>query len=233
MGVRQNPVVIIPGVLFWDGLYQGMKEALSTWVPAEKIAIAPVSLTDWVGFPPSPERSTNRVMQVLDRSVRQMAQRFPGEPITLLGHSGGGSVALVYLLGKPFQGDSYRTDGLVGRLVTLGTPFETVEQYARLKTDFIRQHLTAAFFERCPVVSIVSDKYRGDLGGSVVEKMCYFFYRNVDGNGSAQGDGIVPASSCRLEGAEFVVIPDAEHLPTPHTRWYGTREGMEQWVGQL
>ncbi|MEI6757418.1 MAG: alpha/beta hydrolase, partial [Chlorobium sp.] len=28
-------------------------------------------------------------------------------------------------------------------------------------------------------------------------------------------------------------IADAEHLPTPHTRWYGTKEGVEQWIQWL
>ncbi len=86
---------------------------------------------------------------------------------------------------------------------------------------------------RHPVVSVVSNKYRGNMQGSFVEKLCYQFYRSVDGNGDTEGDGIVPAGSCFLEGAENVVVPDAEHLPTPHTRWYGTKEGVRQWIEWL
>lgn len=226
-------MVIVPGVLFWDSLYEPMREALAAWIPKEKIAIAPVSLPDWIGFPPSPERSTNRVMAALDRTVRTMATRFPGEPVTIVAHSGGGTVAMIYLLQHPFQGDVYEVNDMVGRLLTLGTPFHTQEHFAKLKTDFIYKHLDPEFFSRFPVVSIVSDRYKGALEGGFTEKICYLFYRGVNNEGNLTGDGVVPAKSCFLEGAENVTIPDCEHVPAPHTRWYGTREGVEQWVKWL
>ena len=231
--VRQNPVVIIPGVLFWDSLYDVMKDALTAWIPPEKIAIVPVNVVDWIGFPPSPERSTNRVMAALDRTVRQMAQRFPGEPVTIVAHSGGGTIAMVYLLEKSFQGDVYSVDGMVGRLLTLGTPFHTHERFAKIKTDFIFSHLGSDFFRKYHVVSVVSNQYRGSMTGSMTEKLCYMFYRSVTDEGNLDGDGIVPAKSCFLEGAENVTIPEIEHLPTPHTRWYGTKEGVERWIQWL
>ena len=146
--VAQNPVVIIPGVLFWDSLYDVMKDALSHYIPKEKIAIAPVSLVDWIGFPPSPEKSTNRVMKAVDAAVRTMERKFPGEPITLVAHSGGGTVAMVYLLEKPFQGDVYHPGKRIGKLLTLGTPFHTHEYYAKIKTDFIFKYLQSDFFRR-------------------------------------------------------------------------------------
>ena len=231
--VPQNPVVIIPGVLFWDSLYDIMKDALAVYIPKEKISIAPVSLVDWIGFPPSPEKSTNRVLKVLDSAVREMAEKFPGEPVTLVAHSGGGTVAMVYLLEKPFQGDVYHSGNLVGKLITLGTPFHTHEHYAKIKTDFIVKYLQSDFFTRFRVVSVVCDKFRGDWQGSFIEKMCYQFYKSVLEDGNVGGDGIVPAKSCFLEGAENVTIADAEHLPTPRTRWYGTKEGVEQWIQWL
>ncbi|MEI8186291.1 MAG: alpha/beta hydrolase [Chlorobiaceae bacterium] len=231
--VPQNPVVIIPGVLFWDSLYDIMKDALAVYIPKEKISIAPVSLVDWIGFPPSPEKSTNRVLKVLDSAVREMAEKFPGEPVTLVAHSGGGTVAMVYLLEKPFQGDVYHSGNLVGKLITLGTPFHTHEHYAKIKTDFIVKYLQSDFFTRFRVVSVVCDKFRGDWQGSFIEKMCYKFYQSVLEDGNVGGDGIVPAKSCFLEGAENITIADAEHLPTPRTRWYGTKEGVEQWIQWL
>jgi len=210
--VRQNPVVIVPGVLFWDSLYEVMREALSTWIPAEKIAIVPVNLLDWLGFPPSPERSTNRVMAALDRTVRAMASRFPGEPVTIVAHS---------------------VNGLVGRLVTLGTPFHTHEHFAKIKTDFIFKHLGPEFFQKYQVVSVVSNQYKGSLDGGMIEKMCYMFYRGVTDDGNLAGDGVVPARSCFLDGAKNVTILECEHLPAPHTKWYGTKDGVEQWIEWL
>ncbi|NTV06388.1 MAG: alpha/beta hydrolase [Chlorobiaceae bacterium] len=231
--VPQNPVVIIPGVLFWDTLYETMKDVLAGYISNDRVAVAPVNLVDWIGFPPSPEKSTNRVMKAVDRTVREMGRRFPTEPVTLVAHSGGGTVAMIYLLGKLFQGDVYHTEGRVAKLITLGTPFHTHEHYAKLKTDFIFRHLQPDFFEHCRVVSVASDKYYGNDNGSFIERMCYKFYKSVQEDGNVAGDGIVPAESCFLEGAENVTIADAEHLPTPHTRWYGTKEGVEQWIQWL
>ncbi len=231
--VSQNPVVIIPGVLFWDTLYDTMKEVLAGYISKERVAVAPVTLVDWIGFPLSPEKSTNRVMKAVDRAVRDMEKKFPDEPVTLVAHSGGGTVAMIYLLEELFQGDVYHRARRVSKLVTLGTPFHTYEHYAKIKTDFIFSHLRKDFFERCRVVSVVCDKYHGNDQGSFVEKTCFKFYKSVQENGKVWGDGIVPAESCFLEGAENVTIADAGHLPTPHTRWYGTKEGIKQWIQWL
>ncbi len=231
--VSQNPVVIIPGVLFWDTLYDTMKEVLAGYISKERVAVAPVTLVDWIGFPPSPEKSTNRVMKAVDCAVRDMEKKFPDEPVTLVAHSGGGTVAMIYLLEELFQGDVYHRAGRVSKLVTLGTPFHTYEHYAKIKTDFIYRHLRKDFFERCRVVSVVCDKYHGNDKGSFVEKTCFKFYKSVQENGNVRGDGIVPVESCFLEGAENVTIADAGHLPTPHTRWYGTKEGIKQWIQWL
>jgi pimeloyl-ACP methyl ester carboxylesterase len=231
--IPQNPVVIIPGVLFWDTLYDPMKEALSQYIPKERVAIVPLSLIDWIGFPPDPEKSTNRVMKKIDCAIHEMGGKFPGEPITLVAHSGGGTVAMIYLLGQSFQGDLYHPGRRIGKLITLGTPFHTHEYYAKIKRDFIFSHLGADFFRHYPVVSVVSDKYYGNLHGSFIEKVCFKFYENVHDDGNVAGDGVVPATCCFLEGAENVTIPDAGHLPAPHTRWYGTKEGVEQWIQWL
>ncbi len=233
MQTPQNPLVILPGVLFWDSLYLGMKKSLAAFVPEEKIAIVPVHVHDWIGFPPSPERSTNRVMAALDRTITSMRQRYPDEKITIVAHSGGGTVALVYLLEQPFQGDVYNRSSSVGKLLALGTPFHTTEHFAKIKTDFINSFLTPGFFDRCKVVSIVSDQYSGSLEKGIVERMCYMFYKNVSGEGNIAGDGIVPVKSCFLKGAENVTISGIEHLPTPHTTWYGTGEGIEKWIRWL
>ncbi len=231
--VSQNPVVIIPGVLFWDTLYDTMKEVLAGYISSDRVVVAPVSLVDWIGFPPSPEKSTNRVMKAVDRAVREMERRFPDEPVTIVAHSGGGTVAMIYLLEQPFQGDVYHKAGRVAKLLTLGTPFHTCEHYAKIKTDFIFSHLQMDFFERCRVVSVVCDKYHGNDQGGFLEKTCFKFYKSVQEDGNVAGDGIVTVKSCFLEGAENVTIADAGHLPTPHTRWYGTKEGVKQWIQWL
>ncbi|ACF14549.1 conserved hypothetical protein [Chloroherpeton thalassium ATCC 35110] len=228
--ISGNPVVIIEGVGFWDSLYDEMKDALSAAVPKEKIFITPVSVIDWIGFPPSPERSTNRVMKSLDETLRRVAQAFPNEPVTLVAHSGGGTIAMIYLLGKSFQGDAYEPYPMIQKLITLGTPYHTLETYGKMKSDFIFEHLTPDFFQKIEVISITSDSWMGKQIGSVSEMASYYFYQNVSGRGDLPGDGIVTVESCTLDGARNVVIQGIEHLPTPNTPWYGASVGVKQWI---
>jgi triacylglycerol esterase/lipase EstA (alpha/beta hydrolase family) len=229
----QNPVVIIEGVGFWDSLYNETKDVLSTKIPSEKIFILPINALDWIGFPPSPERSTNRVMKVLDTTLKEVQAKYPDEPINIVAHSGGGTVAMIYLLGKPYQGDSYDQSYKINKLITLGTPFHSLETYGKMKSDFIFEHLDKSFFEKVPVVSVTSDAWEGKLGGKMSNIVSYYFYESVSGKGDLFGDGIVSVDSCKLDGAENVVLEGIEHLPTPMTPWYGAKIGVEQWMDHL
>jgi len=225
-----HPVVIIEGVGFWDALYDEMKDALASAVPKEKIFILPISAFDWVGFPPSPDRATNRVMKALDGTLHQVEQKFPNEPVTLVAHSGGGTIALIYLLGKSFQGDVYEPYSMINKLITLGTPYHTHESFGKMKSDFIFEHITPEFFQKIEVISITSDSWMGKQIGSISEMASYYFYENVSGRGNLSGDGIVTVESCTLDGARNVVINGIEHLPTPNTPWYGAKIGVAQWI---
>ncbi len=227
-----NPVVILAGVGLWSALYEEMKRNLATTIPDEKIFIVPITTLDWVGFPPSPERSTNRVMTRLHETIQKIEITFPNELITLIAHSGGGTVAMIYLLGKSFQGDAYSNKS-IHKLITLGTPFQSIERYAKLKTDFITQHLTENFFERVEVISVASSFRRGNPSGSLQERLAFELYRNTFGDGNSDGDGIVPIEACRLDGTKTLVIKGVEHLPAPFTTWYGAKRAVEQWQSLL
>jgi pimeloyl-ACP methyl ester carboxylesterase len=230
-----NPILILPGVGLWSGLFEGMRQTLQTSLATEKIFVVDVSLLDWIGFPPSPSRSTNRVMACLDKSVKFIEARFPNEPITLIAHSGGGTVAMIYLLGKNFQGDAYSNTS-VTKLITLGTPFRSEETYAKLKSDFLNENLDDTFFNHVKVVSVISRAVNGNPNGSAFEIAAYKFYENNLGaqvTESCEGDGVVPVASCKLNGATLAVIERVVHLPSPFDAWYGSPEGVEQWQSWL
>lgn len=227
-----NPIILLAGVGLWSALYDEMKRNLAVSIPPEKIFIVPVTTLDWVGFPPSPERSTNRIMKCLHKTIQTVENAFPNEPITLIAHSGGGTVALIYLLGKSFQGDAYSNKS-INKLITLGTPFKSIERYAQLKADFINQHLTKDFFERVEVISVASSFRMGNPSGTLQERMAFEFYRNTFGDGNSDGDGIVPIEACTLDGAKNVVIEGVEHLPAPFATWYGAKRAVEQWQAFL
>jgi len=227
-----NPTVLLAGVGLWSALYDEMKRNLAATIPPEKIFIVPITTLDWVGFPPSPERSTNRVMKHLHETIQKVETAFPNEPITLVAHSGGGTVAMIYLLGMSFQGDTYSNKS-IHKLITLGTPFRSIEHYAKLKTDFIAQQLTEDFFERVDIISVASSFRKGNRSGSLQERIAFEFYRNTFGDGNSDGDGIVPIEACYLDGAKTVVIEGVEHLPAPFANWYGAKRAVEQWQSFL
>ncbi|MCS6989834.1 MAG: alpha/beta hydrolase [Chloroherpetonaceae bacterium] len=228
-----NPVVLLAGVGLWSALYEEMKRNLaSDGRFSEKIFIVPLTPLDWVGFPPSPERSTNRVMRRLHETIARVETLFPNEPITLVAHSGGGTVALIYLLGENFQGDAY-SNASVQRLVALGTPFRSVEKFAKIKTDFIAERLTPRFFDKVEVISVASSFRKGDPNGDLRERLAFELYRNTFGDGKSDGDGVVPIEACHLDGATNVVIKGAEHLPAPFANWYGATRAVAQWKAYL
>ncbi len=209
-----------------------MKQNLASTIPPEKIFIVPLTMLDWIGFPPSPERSTNRVMKRLHETIQQVEARFPNEPIGLVAHSGGGTVALIYLMGKPFQGDAY-VNRSIHKLLTLGTPFQSIERYAKLKIDFINAHLSTEFFEKVEVISVASSYRKGKQDGSLQERLAFELYRNTFGNGDSDGDGVVPVEACYLDGAKNIIIQGVEHLPAPFAKWYGAKPAVEQWQSFL
>lgn len=231
--VSQNPVIIVEGAGFWYSRYDEMKDSLAKVIAEEKIFILPVTMLDWIGFPPSPDKATNRIMKMIHETIEAVEKKYPGEPITIVAHSGGGTVAMIYLLGKEFQADTYTPSKSVKKLVTLGTPFHSLESYGKVKSDFIMQNLKPEFFNSVEVISIVSDPYFGKLNGTLTEAACYYFYKSVSGQGDLSGDGIVTVKSCFLDGARNIIIRGVEHLPTPMTKWYGAKEGVQQWQQYL
>lgn len=228
LALTVNPIVLLAGVGLWSALYEEMKRNLASLVPPEKIFIVPITTLDWIGFPPSPERSTNRVMKRLRETIERVEAAYPNEPITLIAHSGGGTVALIYALGKSFQGDAYSNKS-INKIIALGTPFQSIERYAKLKMDFISEHLSFKFFESVEVISVASSFRKGKRDGSLQERLAFEFYRNTFGDGNSDGDGVVPIEACALNGATHVVIQGAEHLPAPFATWYGSMSAVEQW----
>jgi len=146
-------------------MFEEMRWHLSAYMPREKIFIVPLSVLDWIGVPPSPERSTQRVMRALHRTVEQVCRQYPNESITIVGHSGGGTAAMIYLLGQPFEGECYPPMP-VNRLLTLGSPFQSTERYGKIKSDFIAAHLQPEFFTRVKTISIVGKARCGNANGS-------------------------------------------------------------------
>ncbi len=227
-----NPIVIVPGTAMWGGIFEEMRWHLGKVFGQEKIFIVPLTVLDWIGVPPSPERSTVRVMQRLHETVLEAQKRYPNEPISIIGHSGGGTAAMIYLLGKPFQGEVY-PEVPVRQLITLGSPFQSVEQYGKIKSDFIAQHLNQQFFARINVVSVAGKTRFGNPKGSLAERTAFECYKNTIGCGSVWGDGVVPTQACWLDGATNLEVHNVEHLPTPFRLWYGSQSVIKIWQESL
>lgn len=237
-------VLIVPGSALWASLFEETQTALcqTLHLPQDAVEIVPTTVLDWIGFPPTPERSTNRVMKLIDQTLRLLVSRYPEAPVTIVGHSGGGTAAMIFLLGKSFQGDCYSDApgiGAVKTLLTLGSPYHNVDRYGKEKSDFIFTHLSPDFLERVRVVSVASNSVSGKADGTLIERAAHFCYAQVTGKDEVKnmaGDGVVPTESCRLDGATNVVIEKSErieHLPSPPffplNRWYGSKNGVALW----
>lgn len=153
--------------------------------------------------------------------------------VVLVGHSGGGILARVYVGGDPpYGGRRYSGHRRVSRLITLGTPHDVPEDGGGFLAT----------------VSEVNGLFPGALHEPAGLNYLCVAGAGVDGahsrsarrrygrfvpDGRVKGDGRVPVSSALLPGASRLVLDDVAHgrlYGGRGGRWYGSdAETIERW----
>jgi hypothetical protein len=225
-------VLIIGGFLTEPVNYRRVRRRLLER-DAASVTVAPVHVPDWlaagvVGFGP--------LLTKTGRAIKA-AHRAAGEPVIVVGHSGGGILARLALCHVPFQGRCSRAAEAVGCLVTLGTPHDLATAPVRIRhrgleaARFLDASTPGAWFApRTAYLTVASeliepsqpapprawDRWRGGL------------FRSVVGPALGAGDGIVSASLAHLPGARQLTFPDVRHghIGGP---WYGDDEIIDRW----
>lgn len=194
--------------------------------------IAPLWPPDWalagmLGFGPILRRTGKAIARTYELGGRL--------PIIVVAHSGGGIAARLAMSHVPFNGRIAGVAEAVGCLVTLGTPHGLADVPNRYRhaghyaTEFLARETPGAFFATRTSYLTLGSSFPEAVFPGVVGRLAGEVFSMIVGTETqALGDGIVPASSVHLDGAEQVTFDDVRHgmIGTP---WYGDDEILDRW----
>jgi len=222
----KQPVLILGGFLITQEAYQPMATTLQELTGAE-VAIVPMSRLDWL-MTSGPE-GWIRCLDRVDAMVRALQARSATGKVTLIGHSSGGVMLRPYLSDRSFLEHCYRGLDVCNRLITLGSPHQALRA-TRLRS------LVDQRYPGCPhadAVEYVAVAGCLDLTSSTSSWFSRLSaersYRQINGNGSWQGDGLVPLGSAHLRDARWITLDDTAHGGLFGSAWYGTPTRVERW----
>jgi len=206
-------------------MYRGMREVLAE-LAGSPVLVVPVTLADWLTA--ASGWGWKRILLKLERTVGEAMTLEGGRRVTLVGHSSGGVMGRLYLSPEPFRGHAFRGQEKVGRLVTLGSPHLNVRG-SPMRRWVDRTYPGAFFAPRVSYTAVGSRAIQGRSRGSMKERMAHLLYRQLCGDGTDWGDGLVPLLSARLEGARNLVLDGVAHAPVGGRRWYGSPDVVRAW----
>ena len=227
------PTVILPGYLEGAIAYRQLEQSLQQ-IGLPTVTV-PLRRRDW--FPTLGGRPITPILQLLDRTVKQVLQQYNVSQINLIGHSAGGWISRIYLGEKPYLGRGeikpsiWSSHPQVSTLITLGTPHISQERWTRWNLDFVNNNYPGAFYPNVRYVcvagkSIFGERRRGSW-------LAYSSYRLTSGQGNCWGDGITPITAAHLAEAENLVVEGVKHSPKAAGLWYGSPQIIPSWVSYL
>lgn len=224
-----QPVVILGGFLITEEAYAVMADWIREHQGSEAHVI-PVSRFDWMlttwAF------GWRRVLDRVHAQVQQLASASPTGRVTLIGHSSGGVMLRLYLSADAFSGRCYGGAQFCNRLITLGSPHQA--QRATPLRAMVDRCYPGAF---SPDVDYVAVAGKLDLKSSNAsafsQRSAVGNYKRIAGEGSVDGDGLVPVDSALLKGAQHLVLDDTSHGGLFGIHWYGSPARVALWADQI
>lgn len=226
------PNIIVPGYF----------AAAIDYLPLEKelnrrgilTVTVPLKKSDW--FPTLGGRSVVPIVERLDRTVKEVLERYGTSEVNLIAHSAGGWISRIYMGEKPYDihGDKdavWKAHHYVNTLITLGTPHRSQERWTKKNLNFVADNYSGAFHSDVRYVCIAGKAVCGkkQLGGW----LAYQSYLITGGEGNVWGDGIVPIACAHLEGATNIILEGVWHSPKSPYVWYGSDEPLQAWIDYL
>jgi len=234
----QPYVLIIEGLISPPIAYRPLRQRLLDR-GAAGVDLAPVHIHDWMRAGMTDFGALHaRVATAIRRAYEHAGAR----PILIVGHSGGGVLARLAMSDTPYRGRLADVAGMVGCLVTLGTPHDLHLTDARWRHPgvdlcrFLAEHQPGARYAPATTyLTVASDAVRPRPRAvrrrtrNPVKLARNWFFRAVVGTPDPAGsDGVVSAAIAHLEGARQVTFHDVVHgvLGGP---WYGDTVAVDRW----
>ena len=222
----KQPVLILGGFLITDEAY----EPLANWLRSrtnQRVVVVHASRLDWLLT--SHFSGWIRLLNRVDVAVRSLQSESPTGRVTLIGHSSGGVMLRPYLSHQPFGGRAYGGEQFCNHLITLGSPHQA------LRATSLRS-LVSQQFPGCPesktveYVSVAGElNLQGPESSAFSRLSAKSSYRQICGDPSSAGDGLVPVCSALLEDSIPIVLPNTAHGGLFGQPWYGSVERFGEW----
>lgn len=222
----RQAIVIIGGYnAFWTA-YLGIARHLEdiSGMPAVGVPLAP-----WHWMRLRRTEDATHMLQKVRETIRWARRRLDADRFILVGHSAGGLLGRLYLHEGPVWGECYAGVEHVDMLVTLGSP------HCSDKGTCTGWHLTDAANRLVPgtpyadtvhYVTVIGRAVQGHPFGSHAQRRAFRGYQYLSPWGDVWGDGIVPLSSARLDGAESLVLDGVSHSRRYGRDWYGASRAI-------
>jgi pimeloyl-ACP methyl ester carboxylesterase len=184
-----------------------------------------VPLMPWDWWAARQAGNASNLLRKLEETVAWARRRFQAERFILVGHSAGGVLARLYLSEQEVWGRVYAGVQHVTALITLGSPhcsdrdtgtgWYPADEANRLAPG-------TPYADRVRYRAVAGRYLQGRRDGSYKERRAFRTYSFFAGQGATWGDGLVPVSSARLDGAETVILERVAHSGKVARDWYGS-----------
>mmetsp|Transcript_6225 Transcript_6225/g.8507 ORF Transcript_6225/g.8507 Transcript_6225/m.8507 type:complete len:329 (+) Transcript_6225:33-1019(+) len=255
--LKKKPILICPAQFCVAEDYAEMIEELEQ--RGHSAYVADIGRSDWLKIVPAtftadywtgalkPQNCLQFFFEGIEKTMDQIKEENPGQQVHIIGHSIGGWIVRAYLGEVCTSAErenfcSLTTLGSPHKTPPQGSIWETVDQTRGL-LKYVNSNFPGAFHENIQYTCVAGASTEGGLGIDLEQLVAYSSYLPLCGDGSANGDGIVPVDTATLEGAESIIIPGAKHagfLPTPGRsikiskyEWYGSASLIPAWANRL
>jgi pimeloyl-ACP methyl ester carboxylesterase len=224
----QGPgIIILGGFLSPAAIYTGFGRTLSR-LSGHSVYIVGVKTVDWL--PSITPLGWLRLLNKLDYAVRQVIAEH-GDQVTLIGHSAGGVLSRLYLGQQPLFGRRYDGKRWVKHVITLGSPHYNEQRWrGGMMSRWVQNRYPDAFFAG-PVryTSVAGRIIQGKEDGTPREQFAFRSYRDLAGDGTAWGDGMIPVKSALLRNSQQITLEGVSHYRGFGGPWFGDDNIVERW----
>lgn len=222
-----SAIVIMGGFLAPRQAYSGLQATLAD-LTGWPVFVVDTLGVEWLAAVTPP--GVGHLLTLLRATIQRAAAA--GGSITLVAHSAGGVLSRLYLGPLPYQGRQCGGLEYVQHLITLGSPHHSRGRlfHGGPLSRLVQIRYPDAFFAPTVTYSAVAGNWRpGRRGVSPSAQWRDHLYRDLCGDGLAQGDGLVPVKSALLQGAHPIVMEGVSHHSLLGEPWYGSPAVVASW----
>ena len=228
--IRNQPVIILGGFLITDEAYIQMAEYIARKIDYSVLVIKTSKfdwlLTNW-------DFGWKRILDRVDKSVKQQQKHSPTGKVTLIGHSSGGIMLRLYLSNYNLSGEIFRGAEKSNCLITLGSP-HNAKRATRLRSLVEKEFPGSFYSDNVKYISIAGLLDLNSNKASLLSKItAASSYKSISGNSNDSGDGIVPLQSALLRDSKHIVLKQTCHGKLFGDKYYYAEESVNEWCEQI